>query len=705
MSKRLMVASILCLAVVFLFSSTVLAKVKIEDAMKWEVLADPTSPQIDGVSIPLSPGMILTSPGTQVGITHYDYQTNGSTGNRVALDDLGGVHVLWTMAPVSWTANRGVWYKFRDENGVWGDGVQVNTTVGAGYCNVSVLGDGRAVAAYHSAGGTTPLYNVIAIDLLRGFGSFTEIDAPECPTAFYFVWPYMTIDRSGRIHIVDSENSGTGTFQLVCYTSSADEGNSWTDPVLVDTLMDISSVLTSSRVSDKVCIASTHPRDPVTPNQNNNDICYYESLDGVTWNFNGGMVNVTNYQYADTMRAYTDCDAVYDYNDNLHLLWNAHGFFESQGTMYVDRCLLLHWSQATGITTVANTWWASTPGAWNRSSSKMSLGVDPNNNIFALWTQFTNDDRSAQGPYSNGELYISYSTNGGATWSASQNITNTPTPDCWPGECDSDHWSTLAEQVDDNLHILYINDKDAGGIPQTEGVDTENPVMYLEVANPISGVSMSCEAITPVFCRGKNLYFSVTVSNSSGGNVSGRLSFVGYAGYNCDPGNTLITLQRNRNYAPGTTTNYYFFKVPNAVGPGQYSASIGGTLGGYDLFCCMNLDIVQCQGWRIGDNTEWELVEIDRPEVELPTFTSLSQNYPNPFNANTSISYTLAEAGNVNLSVYDISGRQVATLVDGQKESGEHTATWSASEFSSGVYFYKLTTADYTATKKMHLLK
>ncbi|MFQ5868790.1 MAG: T9SS type A sorting domain-containing protein [Candidatus Zixiibacteriota bacterium] len=704
MSKRLMVASILCLAVVFLFSSTVLAKVKIEDAMKWEVLADPASPQMDGVGIPLNPGIILASPGTQVGTTHYDYQTNGSTGNRVALDDLGGVHLLWMNGINAWSGNRWIYYNFRDENGNWGwpgVGIVVNTTQGAGYTNVSVLDDGRAVAAYHSVG--NGLYNAIAIDLVRGFGSFTEIDAPECPTAFYYVWPYMTIDRSGRIHIVDTENPGTGVPQQVCYTNSADEGNTWSNPVLCDTLMDISAVLTSSRVSDKVAIAFTHPRDLVTPNQYNNDMCYYESLDGVTWNFNGGMVNVTNYQFADTLRAYTDCDAVYDYNDNLHLLWNTPYYDEAGGFISVDRCLLWHWSQATGITMVANTWWASTPGAWNRSSSKMSLGVDENNNVFALWTQFTNNDNSVGG-FSNGELYISYSTDGGATWSASENVTNSPTPDCWPLECDSDHWSTLAEQVDDNLHITYINDKDAGGIPQTEGVDTENPVMYLEVANPVSGVSMSCQAITPVFCQGKHFYFSVTVNNSTGGNVSGQLSFVGYASYDCDPANTLVTIPKAKSYPPGLTVEYYFFKVP-AVPAGQYSASVGGTLSGYDLYCCMNVDIVSCVPWKVGDNTAWELVEVDRPEVELPTVTSLSQNYPNPFNANTNISYTLAEAGNVSLSVYDISGRLVAALVDGQKESGEHSATWNASEFSSGVYFYKLTTADYTATKKMHLLK
>jgi len=101
MSKRLAVASILCLAVVFLFSSTVLAKVKIEDAMKWEVRVDPASPQMDGIGIPLNPGFVLTSPGTQIGITHYDYQTNGSTGNRVALDDLGDLHVAWMRSPVA----------------------------------------------------------------------------------------------------------------------------------------------------------------------------------------------------------------------------------------------------------------------------------------------------------------------------------------------------------------------------------------------------------------------------------------------------------------------------------------------------------------------------------------------------------------------------------------------------------------------------
>jgi predicted outer membrane repeat protein len=99
------------------------------------------------------------------------------------------------------------------------------------------------------------------------------------------------------------------------------------------------------------------------------------------------------------------------------------------------------------------------------------------------------------------------------------------------------------------------------------------------------------------------------------------------------------------------------------------------------------------------------LTEIASMQANLATNYVLYQNYPNPFNAETNISYSLAEAGNVSLSVYDISGRLVATLVNGHEEAGEHVAAWDASQVSSGVYFYKLTTADYTSTKKMNLLK
>jgi hypothetical protein len=84
---------------------------------------------------------------------------------------------------------------------------------------------------------------------------------------------------------------------------------------------------------------------------------------------------------------------------------------------------------------------------------------------------------------------------------------------------------------------------------------------------------------------------------------------------------------------------------------------------------------------------------------------SLDNNYPNPFNPVTQISYTLPEDGPVKLEIYNLLGQKVATLVDEYQQAGQKTVNWEAKDFSSGVYFYKLTTDKFTATKKMVLIK
>jgi hypothetical protein len=69
-------------------------------------------------------------------------------------------------------------------------------------------------------------------------------------------------------------------------------------------------------------------------------------------------------------------------------------------------------------------------------------------------------------------------------------MTNTQTPACAPGDCDSDHWSSLAEKADSSVHLFYVNDKDAGGVVQTEGSITDNPMMYLSLRDglPLMGI-------------------------------------------------------------------------------------------------------------------------------------------------------------------------------------------------------------------------
>jgi hypothetical protein len=80
---------------------------------------------------------------------------------------------------------------------------------------------------------------------------------------------------------------------------------------------------------------------------------------------------------------------------------------------------------------------------------------------------------------------MNLSVDGGATWSQTVNMTNSHTPGCVSGDCDSDHWSSLAEEVNANLHVFFVNDKDAGGIPQSECAATDNPMLYLAYQNPV----------------------------------------------------------------------------------------------------------------------------------------------------------------------------------------------------------------------------
>jgi len=83
----------------------------------------------------------------------------------------------------------------------------------------------------------------------------------------------------------------------------------------------------------------------------------------------------------------------------------------------------------------------------------------------------------------------------------------------------------------------------------------------------------------------------------------------------------------------------------------------------------------------------------------------LTQNYPNPFNPITNIQYALGNRQFVMLKVYDILGRQVVTLVNEEKSAGSYTVEFNAEELSSGVYFYKLTAGEFSATKKLVLVK
>ena len=113
--------------------------------------------------------------------------------------------------------------------------------------------------------------------------------------------------------------------------------------------------------------------------------------------------------------------------------------------------------------------------------------------------------------------------------------------------------------------------------------------------------------------------------------------------------------------------------------------------------------------WHLCDEDYDYTTDVELEETEIPTSYSLEQNYPNPFNPSTKIEFSIHKAGHTNLSVYNVQGKKVTTLVNKKLEAGTYSYNFDASsinlQLSSGRYFYRLESSGYSKTKKMVLAK
>lgn len=99
------------------------------------------------------------------------------------------------------------------------------------------------------------------------------------------------------------------------------------------------------------------------------------------------------------------------------------------------------------------------------------------------------------------------------------------------------------------------------------------------------------------------------------------------------------------------------------------------------------------------------IVSVRKKDNVIPSEFTLFQNYPNPFNPSTTINFSIPEGTKVNLKVYDVLGRIVETLVDEHLSAGQYSYQFNASNLASGIYFYRLTSGEYSKVKKLSLLK
>ena len=170
------------------------------------------------------------------------------------------------------------------------------------------------------------------------------------------------------------------------------------------------------------------------------------------------------------------------------------------------------------------------------------------------------------------------------------------------------------------------------------------------------------------------------------------------------PGN--LTVDRDRTqvvpeYAPAGTYTYiaYIGDYPWVMEDfdlfqfDKAGDAPGGSLGSPSDWLCT------------GEDFEGSMGSMTLSSEPLPTEYALLGAFPNPFNPTTTINYALPEAAKVSLTIYDISGRLVAELVDGWREAGTHDITFDGSALASGVYIYSLSAGEFTANGKMVFLK
>jgi hypothetical protein len=186
----------------------------------------------------------------------------------------------------------------------------------------------------------------------------------------------------------------------------------------------------------------------------------------------------------------------------------------------------------------------------------------------------------------------------------------------------------------------------------------------------------------------ENTYYGIrgSVTDSHGNPVKALVTITGH-----DADNSSI-------YSDSATGSYF-----RMIAPGTYSVSF--TADSFLTQTVNNITVKKDSASILNIQLDPKLSAVNSAPSSTPAQYSLSQNYPNPFNPSTTINYQIPQSGKVSLIVYDILGREVASLVNGFKSAGSYTITFNSSSLPSGIYFYQLKVNDFLFLKKMILLK
>lgn len=324
------------------------------------------------------------------------------------------------------------------------------------------------------------------------------------------------------------------------------------------------------------------------------------------------------------------------------------------------------------------------------SSYVSSISVDPTNSAKVLVT-FSN--------YGINKIW--YSTDSGANWT---NVGNTLNAAQGPSIRSAAIFyinSTVNYFVGTSTGLYYTNTLNGGSTVWTsEGDNTIGPLIVNSmVFRTDAGGSNPTSGTLAVATHGRGV-FSASISSPLPVEL---ISFTGV--YE----NSKVQLF----WKTATELNNYGFEIERRLPSGQWSkiGFIPGHGNSNSLKSYSYLDsnlpsgIIEYRLKQIDFNGKFEYSNVLQVEVASVSRMQLAQNYPNPFNPLTNIVYDLPSNTKVKLVIYDITGRQVVTLVDGFQYAGNHKIEFNGSNLASGVYIYSITTLQGVISKKMLLMK
>ncbi len=456
-------------------------------------------------------GLLVASPGEQVGTTYYDLQANGNMGQRVAVDDSNQVYVVWMYCDGEYPGNpRYIQYNFRYPDGTWYGATQASPSV-SGYVQLDIMrGDPglgkRPVIAYHGG----PFAGSV-IDI--GLGNTSS------PNVSNHIWPYVACASNNNIILATGNSSPEADSHHLYLTT--DEGSTWQRIGDFDSCTCLSQFVRASNNpgSQKVVHVWTQSiameYTGTLLSQMACDVWYILSTDnGVTWS---PPMNVTNFTPPSQMAngdstpwAYADVNAVFDNDDKLHIAWGANlGYMLNDTLFYADHAKILHWDEMTDDLHVISSpsshygdpagWWLDVMGeglsphteVWRLPACGAQLVCDQSTgDLYCLWSGTADTTDYSAGGYFNSEIYASISTDGGINWSDYVNLTDTPSPGAGPGDCfDEDYMTAWPSVHNDSIFVTYIEDKDAGAAIIDGTAWTDNPVrVWIFHKGLISGI-------------------------------------------------------------------------------------------------------------------------------------------------------------------------------------------------------------------------